>query len=1328
MRTSLNPTEKQFIFFAFSCIFMIMSQCSFAQLNGTYSIDPGVAASSKNYKNIKSAISDMVSGKRSDGGTANGSGVSGAVVFKIADNTYTGPFMIDRINGTSSSNTVTFQSKSGDSSKVILTYPADSSGYNNYTVQLYGASWIIFKQITIQRTGVGTDGIVVDFDNQCCNNTFTGCKISGITTNLKSEYLSIIHSYYQEDTNNTFKGNLIRNGSYGFYLYGAGTYYESGYQILNNTIDSFGYIGIFFEYNTNITISSNTIQNPHSALIGIYIVDCIGTGSIVKNRIIFTSGGSPIELFSFSGTSTSYQLVANNFISLSGSSYGIYTNGCKYVNFYYNTIYACTPNSSAYCGYFISPDYCNIKNNIFANNGGSNACAYRIYPTTNLGTSDNNDVYVSAGAIAYYLDLNKYTTPAKVNASYSSFEGNSISADPFFKDSLNLHVANVLLNGAATPFAGVTDDIDGQTRSTSTPDIGADEFTPFVNDAGILSIDSLKQGVCPGTKQSVYALLTNNGSNTLTSATINWKVNNLAQTSYSWTGSLSPGTSTEVNFGTFTYPNTTISYGFKVYSSSPNGSTDSFSVNDTLIDSVIIKKGPSATVGSPVSFCKGTSSSTSVGASSVSGNTYSWTSNPTGFTSTSSNPSVNPTVTTTYILTEVMTSTGCSRSDSVKITINPLPVPTTGSAQTICSGTSTSIGGSATAGHTYRWTSNPIGFTSTSSNPIVSPISSTTYYLTEKNSSTGCADSDSVQISTNPIPAAATGSAVSVCIGASASIGASPVGSNTYSWTSNPGGFTSTSSKPTVTPSSTTVYRLTETIPSTGCSKTDSVVITVNPLPAAATGPDSSVCFGSSITIGNTAVVGDKYYWTSNPAGFSSISSNPGVSPTIKTIYYLTDSVTATGCTKSDSVIISINALPSPSFATIGTVCSRSTVTYSTTNNAGSTYKWNITGGVINSGSTSSSVNVSWGTSTAGALKVIETNASTCSDSFTSLANIDTACVWPGDANNDKVVDINDALNIGLLMGLNGPERIGATTTWIGQHAADWKNPSGNPINSKYSDCDGDSTIAYADTNSIVKNYSNVHLKKFNINQGNPTDPHLSIKFSGDSAQAGDLISADIIYGDASIPASNIYGLAFSINYPDMLLDTAFLDFSSSWLETKPVSLGLMPQTGQLDIAVVRTNQKDTTGYGKLATLYFKVKNSLPRKSNIFIATLGNNKQINAKGNIIPVYLRNDSLKIEQTFTGIHTSRDNALMNLAISPNPFRDRTNIEYKIGYDAFVKIAIYSADGRLVSTLLGNKQEAGKHGMSLISGENMPAGVYFLRMMIDEKVITKQIIILQ
>src|SRR6185369_4723579 len=58
---------------------------------------------------------------------------------------------------------------------------------------------------------------------------------------------------------------------------------------------------------------------------------------------------------------------------------------------------------------------------------------------------------------------------------------NSLNVQPIFTSNADLHLSpgfNSSLNNTGTPIAGITTDIDGDIRNVTTPDIGADEFTP----------------------------------------------------------------------------------------------------------------------------------------------------------------------------------------------------------------------------------------------------------------------------------------------------------------------------------------------------------------------------------------------------------------------------------------------------------------------------------------------------------------------------------------------------------------------------------------------------------------------------------------------------------------------------------------------------------------------------------------------------------------------------------------------------------------------------------------------------------------------------------
>jgi len=171
----------------------------------------------------------------------------------------------------------------------------------------------------------------------------------------------------------------------------------------------------------------------------------------------------------------------------------------------------------------------------------------------------------------------------------------------------------------------------------------------------------------------------------------------------------------------------------------------------------------------------------------------------------------------------------------------------------------------------------------------------------------GCTATQAVTVTVNPLPAAAAGADRAICLNASTQIGAAAVTGSTYSWTSSANGWTSTEANPTVTPLVTTTFYVVETITASGCINSNSVIVTVNPLPAAAAGADTTICLNASTQIGAVAVTGSTYSWTSLPAGFTSAEANPTVTPLVTTTYIVVETITATGCQMSNSVTVTVN-------------------------------------------------------------------------------------------------------------------------------------------------------------------------------------------------------------------------------------------------------------------------------------------------------------------------------------------------------------------------------------------------------------------------------------
>jgi len=158
--------KKQFLFSVL--ILTFFSFQSKAQLSGTYTIGP-----SGNHTSFTAAVSALTT-----------SGISGPVVFNITPGTYNEQITIPSITGSSSTNTITFQSANGDSSSVILNY-SPTSTTNNFTVKINAGTYITFNKITIKSSGSSFASVIEmsGTNISLTNNIIIGKQNGGLSSN-----------------------------------------------------------------------------------------------------------------------------------------------------------------------------------------------------------------------------------------------------------------------------------------------------------------------------------------------------------------------------------------------------------------------------------------------------------------------------------------------------------------------------------------------------------------------------------------------------------------------------------------------------------------------------------------------------------------------------------------------------------------------------------------------------------------------------------------------------------------------------------------------------------------------------------------------------------------------------------------------------------------------------------------------------------------------------------------------------------------------------------------------------------------------------------------
>jgi hypothetical protein len=244
-----------------------------------------------------------------------------------------------------------------------------------------------------------------------------------------------------------------------------------------------------------------------------------------------------------------------------------------------------------------------------------------------------------------------------------------------------------------------------------------------------------------------------------------------------------------------------------------------------------------------------------------------------------------PNASTTYTLSVTDVSNGCIATDSVLVTVNPLPAVNAGTDQTVCMGNMVTLNGSGAS--IYSW-----DFSVTDGVPFALNATNTfTVIGTDNNGCTGT-DQVTISVSSTPAPVVNAGADQVTCPNTPVTLtGTSTSGTLVYTWDN--GVIDGVPFAPTTT----TTYTLTGTSID-GCTGTDQVVVTVLPAPLVNAGFDQIICLGASVTL--SASGANQFTWDNGVV--DGVSFVPNVTTT-----YTVSGASLGGCTASDQVTITVN-------------------------------------------------------------------------------------------------------------------------------------------------------------------------------------------------------------------------------------------------------------------------------------------------------------------------------------------------------------------------------------------------------------------------------------
>ena len=400
---------------------------------------------------------------------------------------------------------------------------------------------------------------------------------------------------------------------------------------------------------------------------------------------------------------------------------------------------------------------------------------------------------------------------------------------------------------------------------------------------------------------------------------------------------------------------------------------------------ITVNPTPDVASVSDQTVCNNTLTSAISFSNSVAGTTNNWTNsdasiglgasgsgNIAAFTATNATASIN-----TATITVTPSANSCTgASQMFTITVNPTPVVSSLSNQSVCNGvttTSVSLTGSLVSGTTYNWTNSDasIGLAASGSGDIAaftttnstSAVHIATITVTPSaNSCNGASQFFTITVNPTPVVAAVTDQAVCNSTATTAVNFNSATAGTTYSWTNNVpsiglaasgtgniASFTATNATTSVVTSTITV-----TPSANGCAgASEDFTITVNPGPTVNPVSDQVVCNNTSTTAISFSgyAIGTVFSWTNSDPSIGLAASGTGdigaFTATNATSAANTATITVTpsngACPgTASSFMITVNPTPDVTGYGNQTVCNNANTTAITfgSSTTGTTYSW----------------------------------------------------------------------------------------------------------------------------------------------------------------------------------------------------------------------------------------------------------------------------------------------------------------------------------------------------------------------------------------------------
>jgi hypothetical protein len=329
--------------------------------------------------------------------------------------------------------------------------------------------------------------------------------------------------------------------------------------------------------------------------------------------------------------------------------------------------------------------------------------------------------------------------------------------------------------------------------------------------------------------------------------------------------------------------------------------------------------------------------------------------------------------------------------------------------------------------------------------------------------------------------------------------------------------------------------------------------------------------------------------------------------------------------------------------------------------------------------------------------------------------------VWPGDTDNDGIVNQEDLLPVGICWDRTGSPRTGYAnlTAWEPQQSRPWFHD----VRCTYADANGDSVVDQNDVLVIGLNWNKTHAlsKESHSAFTNTGKPGIIRSIILDDSQEGFVDLAFEVAG-----TEHLLGMGLEFYYPVDEINIHSVRKGSLLGENPLFFCRNDKAKGKLSIAITRIrNQGGISGSGCVFTVQMKIESKACLSQINFSRIIG----MSETGNQF-------NLEIEPLYDQTNVTEDNNLPSAFVLyqnfPNPFNTYTTVKYELFKMSLIQIKVFDLMGTEVKMLVNKMQVSGSHEVIWdgrnVSGELVSSGIYYFSIRIGEKIIVRKGLLLK